>query len=96
MMMKADVLSGFETLKVCTSYDYNGKKISHLPFNIESENVRPIYTEFKGWKEDLTTMNNAEQLPKELHDYINFLELELQIPIKIISVGPDRKQTIFK
>ncbi len=96
MMMKADVLSGFKSLKICTAYKYKGETISHLPFNIEAENVSPIYTELKGWKEDLTEMENASQLPKELNDYIDFLEKELEIPIKLVSVGPDRKQTIFR
>ena len=96
MMMKADVLSGFKSLKVCTAYNYKGETITHLPFNIEAENVSPVYSEFKGWKEDLTEMENASQLPKELNDYIAFLEKELETPIKIVSVGPDRKQTIFK
>ncbi|QXP61519.1 adenylosuccinate synthase [Olleya sp. HaHaR_3_96] len=95
MMMKSDVLSGFETLKVATAYKYKGETITHLPFNIEPENVEPIYTEFKGWSEDLTEMSEASQLPKELNDYISFLEEELETPIKIVSVGPDRKQTIF-
>jgi adenylosuccinate synthase len=96
MMMKADVLSGFDTLKVCTAYQYKGEEITHLPYNIEAENVTPIYTEMKGWKEDLTEMEDASQLPKELNDYIDFLEKELETPIKIVSVGPDRKQTIFR
>jgi len=96
MMMKGDVLSGFKTLKVCTAYNYKGKVITHLPYNIEAENVTPIYTEFKGWSEDLTKMEKDSQLPKELNDYIAFLEEELDIPIKIVSVGPDRKQTIFR
>lgn len=96
MMMKSDVLSGFKTLKVATAYKYKGETIEHLPFNIEPENVEPVYTEFKGWSEDLTKMSDASQLPKELNDYIAFLEKELEIPIKIISVGPDRKQTIFR
>ncbi len=96
IMMKADVLSGFETLKVCTAYNYKGETIEHLPFNIEPENVTPIYTEMKGWKADLTKMSEASQLPKPLNDYIDFLEKELEIPIKIVSVGPDRKQTIHR
>ena len=96
MMMKSDVLSGFDTLKVATAYKYKGETITHLPFNIEPENVEPIYTEFKGWSEDLTEMSEASQLPKALNDYIAFLEEELEIPIKIVSVGPDRKQTIFR
>ncbi|MET2984642.1 adenylosuccinate synthase [Aureibaculum conchae] len=95
-MMKGDVLSGFKTLKVCTSYTYKGNEITHLPYNIEPENVSVNYTEFKGWDEDLTKMENADQLPKNLIDYIDFIEKELQVPIKIVSVGPDRKQTIFR
>ena len=96
MMMKADVLTGFKTLKICTSYNYKGKVIEHLPYNIESENVEPIYTEFDGWSEDLTAMEKDSSLPVSLMNYIEFLENELKIPIKIVSVGPDRKQTIFR
>ena len=96
MMMKADVLSGFKTLKVCTAYNYKGQEIKHLPYNIESENVTPIYTDFNGWGEDLTSMDSVDTLPQTLIEYIEFLENELQIPIKIVSVGPDRKQTIFR
>ena len=94
IMMKADVLSGFETLKVCTAYNYRGEEITHLPYNIEAENVTPVYTHFKGWKEDLTKLGSAVELPKELKEYISFIEKELEIPIKIVSVGPDRLQTI--
>ena len=96
MMMKADVLSGFNSLKVCTAYNYKGKVIEHLPFNIEAENVTPVYTEMKGWNEDLTEMNESSELPKPLNDYIDFLEKELELPITIVSVGPDRQQTIFR
>jgi len=96
MMMKGDVLSGFKKLKVCTAYNYKGETIQHLPYNIEEHNVTPIYTEVDGWKEDLTKMTDASQLPKELNDYIDFLEKELEVPIKIVSVGPDRTQTIHR
>jgi adenylosuccinate synthase len=96
MMMKADVLSGFKTIKICTAYKYKGEQVSHLPYNIEAENVTPIYTEMKGWEKDLTKMTSAEQLPETLNDYIDYLETELEIPIKIVSVGPDRKQTIHR
>lgn len=96
MMMKGDVLSGFETLKVCTAYNYKGEIIHHLPYNIEEENVTPIYTEFKGWKQDLTGLVTFDSLPKELKDYIEFIEKEVEVSIKIISVGPDRKQTITR
>ncbi|MEZ4817050.1 MAG: adenylosuccinate synthase [Flavobacteriaceae bacterium] len=96
MMMKGDVLSGFDTLNVCTAYNYKGKTITHLPYNIEEENVTPIYTEMAGWKEDLTKMTTTSQFPKALNDYIQFLEKELEVPIKIVSVGPDRTQTIHR
>ncbi|ALJ04341.1 adenylosuccinate synthetase [Pseudalgibacter alginicilyticus] len=96
MMMKGDVLSGFKTLKVCTAYKYKGDIIQHFPYNIEPENVEPIYTEVEGWAEDLTNMSDASEMPKALNDYIDFLEKELEIPITIVSVGPDRKQTIFR
>jgi adenylosuccinate synthase len=96
MMMKADVLSGFKSLKVCTAYNYKGNIIHHLPYNVEPQNITPIYTDFEGWEEDLTKMTNESTLPKALNAYIDFLEKELQIPIKVVSVGPDRKQTIFR
>jgi adenylosuccinate synthase len=96
MMMKADVLSGFKTLKVCTAYHYQGKQIEHLPYSIEAPFLTPIYREFEGWKEDLTGMTSASQLPKTLEAYIHFLEEELQVPVRIVSVGPDRKQTIHR
>ncbi|WP_136467213.1 adenylosuccinate synthase [Flagellimonas onchidii] len=96
MMMKADVLSGFKTIKVCTAYKYKGEEIQHLPYNIESENITPIYTELKGWAKDLTKMTNADELPPALNEYIAYLEEQLNVPIKIVSVGPDRTQTIHR
>ncbi|HDZ04050.1 hypothetical protein LCGC14_0133130 [marine sediment metagenome] len=96
MMMKGDVLSGFKKLKICTAYNYKGEQIEHFPFNIEAENVTPVYSEMDGWKEDLTKMTSADQLPKALNEYIAFLEKELEVPIKIVSVGPDRTQTILR
>ncbi len=96
MMMKGDVLSGFDSLEVCTAYKHKGETIKHLPYNIEPENVTPIYTKFDCWSEDLTKMTDASEFPQELNDYIDFLEKELEIPIKIVSVGPDRKQTIHR
>jgi len=95
-MMKGDVLSGFQSLKVCTAYRYKGETIDHLPFNIEEENVTPIYQELKGWNADLTNMQSYEEFPEELKNYINFIEENVGVPIKIVSVGPDRKQTIIR
>ncbi|MBP6585703.1 MAG: adenylosuccinate synthase [Flavobacterium sp.] len=95
-MMKGDVLSGFKTLKVCTAYQYKGQKITHFPYNIEPENVEPVYTEMKGWQADLTGMTSYDELPAELKTYIEFIEKEIEVPIKVVSVGPDRTQTILK
>ncbi len=96
MMMKADVLSGFKTIKACTAYVYKGKTIDYLPYSINNENVTPVYTEFKGWEADLTKMTSAEQLPENLINYIKFIEEFVGIKITIVSVGPDRLQTIVR
>ncbi|MNK22227.1 Adenylosuccinate synthetase [compost metagenome] len=95
-MMKGDVLSGFDTLKICTAYEYKGKQTDYLPYNIEPENVTPVFVEKKGWAADLTGMTKYEELPAELKEYIEFIEKELEVPIKVVSVGPDRTQTIMK
>ena len=96
MMMKGDVLSGFEKIKACTSYRINNKNdISYYPYDIGSQDLKPVYKELDGWSEDLTKITDKKDFPKSFMNYINFLETELQIPIKIVSVGPDRKQTIF-
>jgi adenylosuccinate synthase len=96
MMMKADVLSGFDKIKACTSYNYQGNEVTHLPYNIEAHNVTPNYTEFECWNEDLTSMSNFNKLPKQLKTYIKFIEEFVEVPVKIVSVGPDRKQTIMR
>ena len=96
MMMKGDVLSGFDTIMICTGYKYKGEVINHFPYNIEPENLEPVYTEFKGWSEDITKIKDFNCLPDNLKDYIEFIENELETPIKIVSVGPDRTQTILR
>jgi adenylosuccinate synthase len=95
IMMKGDVLSGFDVIKAGTSYTYKGEDIFHFPFNIEEDNVRVNYTEFEGWKEDLTGMMKADQLPQNLKDYISFIEDFVGVKVTIVSVGPDRKQTVL-
>jgi adenylosuccinate synthase len=94
MMMKGDVLSGFKTIKACTSYTYQGKDILHLPYNIEPENVSVNYTEFEGWDEDLTAITSPSQMPENLKDYIRFIEDFVGVKVSLVSVGPDRNQTI--
>jgi adenylosuccinate synthase len=96
MMMKADVLSGFDHLKVCTAYHYNGKTISHLPYNLSAEDLKPVYTTLKGWKEDITKIDDFDNLPETLKDYIKFIEDFVDVKVRIVSVGPDRKETIMR
>ena len=94
MMMKADVLSNFENIEVCTHYNYNGKVIDYLPYNIDPSYLKPITVSLKGWAEDLTAIDNKSKLPQTLLEYIQFIEKTVEIPISIVSVGPDRTQTI--
>ncbi len=96
MMMKGDVLSGFEELKICTAYSYQGEKIQHFPYTIEDDSLEPIYETLPGWKEDLTQINKEEDFPDNFKRYIEYIEDFIQVPIKIVSVGPDRKQTIIR
>jgi adenylosuccinate synthase len=93
-MMKADVLSGFDTIKVCTKYKYRGEIIEHLPYSIEEGEIEPIYEELPGWTEDLTGMTQWDELPESLQNYVRYLEEKLGVPIATVSVGPDRLQTI--
>ena len=94
-MMKADVLSGLESIKVCTHYMLDGEKIDYLPFE-DNENLTPVYTELKGWEKDIMQISSLEEAPQEVHDYISYLEKELETPITLVSVGPDRTQTFFR
>ncbi len=95
IMMKSDVLSGFEEINVCVGYTYNGKTSNEIPFDLSQEDLKPIYKTFKGWQQDITNCKKRSELPEEFINYINFLENELNQSIKIISVGPDRDQTII-
>ncbi len=94
MMMKADVLSDFDTLKICTHYNYNGQVIDYLPYDIDPKYVSPVYDEVKGWKDDLTKITSKKEMPKALAAYVKYIEKAVKVPIKIVSVGPDRTQTI--
>ena len=95
IMMKSDVLDTFATIKACVAYNINGKITTELPYDL-SKDVEPVYKEIKGWQTDLTQCTSEEQLPQAFLDYITFLEKELETPISIISVGPDRAQTITR
>ncbi|MBK7130808.1 MAG: adenylosuccinate synthase [Crocinitomicaceae bacterium] len=95
-MMKADVLDSFDTVRVCTHYEIDGKMQDIFPYDLDGLNVKPIYREFKGWKKDLTKMTSLDQAPAEFLAYIAYLEQELHVPVSIVSVGPDREQTIIR
>ena len=95
-IMKSDVLSSIDKLLVCTSYTIDGEKINFFPYDINSKDVTPNYIEFKGWDQDITNVKNEDDLPDELIEYINYIESFVEVPIKLISVGPDRKQTIYR
>ena len=95
MMMKADVLSGIKKIKACTHYELDGKKIDYLPFE-DNEKLIPIYKDLDGWEEDLMNLDSLSKAPETVHKYISWLEQTLEVPISIVSVGPDRKQTFFR
>lgn len=95
IMMKSDCLDDFETIKVCTSYKVNGVETKEVPFDISSP-IEPVYTEFEGWNCDLTGIREESALPEKFTNYIKFMEDYLGVPIKIISLGPDRDATIFR
>ena len=96
IMMKGDVLSGLEKLKICTKYRYKNEIIEHLPFTIDDSSLEPIYEEIEGWNEDITQIDNYHDLPDNFKKYVTFLEKNLELEIKIVSVGPNRKQTIIR
>ena len=95
IMMKSDCLDSFETIKVCTSYKVDGEETTQVPFDTYAE-IEPVYTEFKGWNTDLTGCRKEEELPEAFRNYIRFMENYLGVPIKIISLGPDREATIMR
>ena len=95
IMMKSDVLDGFDTIKACVAYKQGGKETRDFPYDIEHD-IEPVYVELPGWKTDMTSFTSEEEFPKEFSDYIRFLEEQLETPIRIISIGPDREQTIVR
>jgi adenylosuccinate synthase len=95
IMTKADVLTGFNTIKICTKYKTEAGLTDSLPYSME-EKIEPVYKEFKGWDEDISKINNINDLPIEFKEYIQFIEQEVEVPITIISLGPDRNATIIR
>jgi adenylosuccinate synthase len=94
VMTKADVLSGFDKIYACTHYNYLGEQIDYMPYDICSVDAVPVLEEIDGWNEDLTGITELNEIPAKLQSYIEYLEAELEVPVKWLSVGPDRKQTL--
>jgi len=94
IMMKADVLDKFETIKICVGYEIDGEVVEHFPFEL-NDDVKPVYVELPGWETDLTKIKSQNEFPEQLNNYISFIEDEMKIPVSIASVGPNREQTIF-
>ena len=94
-MMKSDVLSDFKTVNICIGYKYKGKDIDYFPTSIESEDIIPIYKSFNGWSSNINNCRNYNNLDQEFKDYMNFIQDNLGLPIKLISLGPDREATIL-
>ena len=94
IMMKADVLDKFETIKICVGYEINGEIVEKFPFEL-NDDVKPVYVELPGWQADLTKLTSQNEFPEEFNNYINFIEEQVGVPITIASVGPNRAQTIF-
>lgn len=95
IMTKADVLSNFETIRVCTSYTIDGVASDHVPFAAEQE-VGLVYRDFKGWQEDISTCKTYEELPAAFKEFMNYIEQETGVPIAIVSLGPDRDDTLIR
>ena len=96
IMMKSDVLDDFDEIKACVAYEINGERVEEFPFSIKEDEIKPVYVTMPGWKTDMTKFHDESQFPKEFSDYIAFLEKELETPITIVSIGPDREQTIIR
>jgi len=95
IMMKSDVMDGFDIIKACVAYNIDGQEVDQFPYEL-NDGVVPVYAELPGWKTDMTKMQSEDEFPEEFNAYISFLEQELEVPVKIVSVGPDRDQTILR
>ncbi|MDE7427615.1 MAG: adenylosuccinate synthase [Muribaculaceae bacterium] len=96
IMMKSDVLDGFKEIKACVAYKINGEEVRDFPYDIDSVEIEPVYVTLPGWETDMTSMKSENEFPENFKAYIRFLEQELQVPIAIVSIGPDREQTIVR
>ncbi len=96
IMMKSDVLNDFDTIKVAVAYDLGGRQTTEFPYTVEGVELQPVYREFQGWKSDIRNVRNYEEFPEAFRKYVEFIEEETGVPVKIISVGPDRAETIVR
>jgi len=95
IMMKSDVLDTFETIRACVAYEIDGEHTTEFPYDVDSVS-RAVYVDMKGWQTDMTRMRSEDEFPQEFNDYVAFLEKELKVPITVVSIGPDREQTIIR
>lgn len=95
LMTKADVMSGFETVRICTSYKVDGIECAEIPYQIDAV-IEPVYKDFQGWEENISDTRKYSDLPSRLQNFISFIEIECGVPVTMISVGPDREETIFR
>ncbi|GHV01705.1 adenylosuccinate synthetase [Bacteroidia bacterium] len=95
IMMKADVLSGFDTIRVCTGYSVGGQTVTSFPYEFTAD-MKPVYRDFRGWRREIGDVRSYDELPAELKEYIEYIEKECGAPVGIVSVGPDRDQTIVR
>jgi adenylosuccinate synthase len=93
-MMKADVLDNFKSIRVCTHYNINGERYDYFPYDVSDMEVVPVYEDIKGWNCDTTKLSSFNDAPAELKSYVSYLEQKLDVPITVVSVGPDRTQTL--
>jgi adenylosuccinate synthase len=96
IITKADVMDDFDEINICTSYQYQGRELDYLPYEIAEDDMQPQYTSLKGWNTDITSIQDLDKIPQELKDYIKFVEDKVDTPITVVSTGPDRKQTMIK
>lgn len=95
IMMKSDVMDSFDEIQICVGYEHNGEISTNFPFEL-NDSYKPVYKTFKGWNSDTSKCRNTDELPELLKEYISFIEQELEVPVSVVSVGPDREQTIIR
>jgi adenylosuccinate synthase len=95
LMTKADVMSDFDTIKICTAYSIDGRVTTEIPLNTDTE-IQPVYSELPGWNRDISSIRDFDSLPAQLKEFISFIETNTGVQVTMVSVGPDREETIFR